>query len=121
MFCETKQNWFKSNSYRMNMKFSNYFSNKKSSIINNFKKIVTLLKKTNKELIVVYLISCFYVILMCYVVILVLDYLVDKGFFVAISDIIKSIKNFVHERDYEELFVVVITFIILFVLFFAPI
>ena len=101
MFCETKQNWFKSNSYRMNMKFSNYFSNKQSSIINNFIKIVTLLKKTNKELIVVYLISCFYVILMCYVVILVLDYLVDKEFLAAIYDIIKSIKSFLDHIDYE--------------------
>jgi hypothetical protein len=82
---------------------------------------VTFLKKTNKKLIIVYLISCFYGILMCFTVILVLDYLVDKRFFAAIDDIIKSIKSFVHGRDYEELFIIVITFIILFVLFFAQI
>jgi len=81
MFCFTKQNWSKSNYYRMNMKFSNYFSNKWISIINNFKKIVTFFKKTNKELIIVYFISCIFAVLLNVAVASILDYLINRYVF----------------------------------------
>ena len=49
---------------------------------------------------------------MCYVVILVLDYLVDKEFLAAIYDIIKSIKSFLDHIDYELFRLIILAILI---------